>query len=817
MEAPTYIKSIPILALKDFVMFAGMTVPIKAGREQSINAIRMLMTDEFKVKSEIIAVLKTIGSISEESELSIDNLQHIGTLCRVERIQGDEKSGFQIVLHGIDRVRLIAPHISKSTLFATPEPLPSIVDAEPATLTALLDSIKILAKQILEFFPTGTEKLANILDGLTDLELLINVGTGNLDIPAKDKQEILNNTSLKGRALRLLEIMQSLRDELQVRSDLQEKVTGKIGKSQRDAILREQMRQIQEELKDTTSSTGRSNTDYREKIDSCGMPENVHKVALEELARLEVIGSQSPETHILRNYLDLLIALPWTESPNTEIDLTMARSILDADHYGLDKIKKRIIEHLATMQLTANGDGLILLFIGPPGVGKTSLGQSIARALGRKFARASLGGVRDDAEIRGHRRTYIGAMPGRIIQNIKRAGEMNPVFLLDEIDKLGRGFQGDPASALLEVLDPEQNVAFNDHYLDVPYDLSKVFFIATANSRENIPAPLLDRMETIEIPGYTPNEKLHIARTHLLPKELKRHGLTDSDLALDAQVIMHIITHYTREAGVRDLQRNLASVCRASTEQVIELRKNLNNPVRDKASPIQIPIDRIDEILGGIRFEPELAQISAPPGVATGLAWTPAGGEILFIEAALMPGSGKLILTGQLGDVMKESAQIALSVIRSRLPQLTFAYDFNKTDLHVHVPAGAIPKDGPSAGVAMLVAIASLFAGRAVDTRLAMTGEITLRGAITPVGGIKEKIMAAHRAGIEKLLLPKRNARDLREVPTEIKNALKFEFFEDASDVLRVALGLTFDRLNALGSLLDAGQALRENELNASL
>jgi ATP-dependent Lon protease len=433
------------------------------------------------------------------------------------------------------------------------------------------------------------------------------------------------------------------------------------------------------------------------------------------------------------------------------------------------------------MKLKDTTRGSILLFVGPPGVGKTSLGKSIAKALGRKFVRASLGGVRDDAEIRGHRRTYIGAMPGRIVQSIKRAGENNPVIMLDEIDKLARSFQGDPAGALLEVLDPEQNANFLDHYLDTPFDLSKVFFVATANTLETIPGPLLDRMEVIELSGYTTAEKLHIAKNHLVPKQREDHGLKEEQLSITDEALIRLITHYTREAGVRELQRKIAEVCRASTEKVL---------VPNAQLPVTIALAELEELLGPERYVHEVAERLTPPGVVTGLAWTPQGGEILFVEASLMPGAGRLTLTGQLGDVMKESAQIALSLVRSRLGQVMPGFDYASKDIHIHVPAGAIPKDGPSAGVTMVTTIASLFSGRAVSPKLAMTGEVTLRGAVTPVGGIKEKVIAAHRAGIEKVILPKRNQKDLRDVPEEVKSALKFEFVENVSELLKSALGL---------------------------
>jgi ATP-dependent Lon protease len=484
---------------------------------------------------------------------------------------------------------------------------------------------------------------------------------------------------------------------------------------------------------------------------------------------------------VIRNYLDLLIDMPWSKSSASEFDIEAARKILDDDHYGLPKIKQRIIQHLAVLKLKKDKKGSILLFVGPPGVGKTSLGRSIARAMGREFVRVSLGGVRDDAEIRGHRRTYVGALPGRIIDGIKRAKVNNPVFMLDEIDKLNRGWGGDPASALLEVLDPEQNNKFLDHYLDVPFDLSNVMFIATANSLETIPGPLLDRLEVIMLTGYTTAEKLHIAKTHLVPKQIHEHGVEESQMQITEAALLRLISGYTREAGVRELQRTIGACVRAGAEKIIEKR-----PL-----PIVVDVADLEEILGPDKHFEQLVERENPPGVSTGLAWTPMGGEILFIESSRMPGTGELIITGQLGDVMKESAKIALSLVRSRIPSL---YG-EKEDIHLHVPAGAIPKDGPSAGVAMFLALASLLGNKSVPSRMAMTGEVTLRGAVLPVGGIKEKVIAAHRAGAEKVILPKRNERDLRDVPDEVKKSLQFIFVETVDDVLREALGVQLPKL----------------------
>ncbi len=514
------------------------------------------------------------------------------------------------------------------------------------------------------------------------------------------------------------------------------------------------------------------------------MPDEVKKIAIDELERMEALGSQSPEVGVIRNYLDLLVALPWKTDENLSaesIDLKKARETLENDHEGLEQVKKKILQSLAIAKLKKTIRGQILLLVGPPGVGKTSLGQSIARAMNRKFTRVSLGGVRDEADIRGHRRTYIGAMPGRIIQAVKRVNSMEAVILLDEIDKVGRGYHGDPTAALLELLDPEQNSTFTDHYLDVPYDLSKAVFIATANSLETIPGPLLDRMDVIEVSGYSTPEKLHIAKKHLIPKIREDLGLSEKQVTLEEDALMKTIHSYTREAGVRDLNRKLTALFRSVTEQVVNASETL---------PIAIKITTIEELFGCERFQHETAERVSIPGVATGLAWTPMGGEILFIESGLMPGNGKLLLTGQLGDVMKESAQIALSLLRSHLPSVLPNREFEKKDIHIHVPAGAVPKDGPSAGVTMLSSLASAFLKQPIDPLLGMTGEITLRGAVLPVGGIKEKVIAAHRAGLKKIILSRKNERDLKDVPEEVRKDLQFHLVDHVSDLLKEVFGI---------------------------
>lgn len=780
---------LPVLPIRNTVLFPGSAVPIRVGRERSLAAFARAQ-EPTEAKGYVLALTQVDQDLDREPGPA--DLHRVGTVLQIERARGDKEGGYQLVVRGIKALRVEELElVDGGYLRARGSVLEQKVDVDLKTQDALLASLKELSLEILKRVPGDTSQLEELVKGIQELDYLANLISSNLDLAVDKKQGLLECVSIKEKALQLLEWMQAQKESLDVQNEIRDKLSNKFAKHQRDSILREQLKTIREELGEGSSED--ADDAYRKKIEAAGMPEEAKKVALDELKRLESIGSNSPETHVIRNYLDLLVALPWDKGAPFDadkLDLEAACAVLEADHYGLEKVKKRILQHLAVMKLKKGAKGSIILLVGPPGVGKTSLGQSIAKTLGRKFVRASLGGVRDDSEIRGHRRTYVGAMPGRIIQSIKRAGENNPVMMLDEIDKLGRGFQGDPASALLEVLDPEQNATFHDHYLDVAFDLSKVTFIATANSLETIPLPLLDRMEVIEVTGYTSAEKLHIAKRHLLPKQLEEHGLSSEQMVFADEAMSRLITHYTREAGVRDLQRQIAAVVRGATEKVL---------AKDAALPVRVDVAVVEEALGPERFVHETANRLAAPGVVTGLAWTPVGGEILFIESQLMPGSGKLMLTGQLGDVMKESAQIALSLVRSRVGPKLPGFDFEKKDIHIHVPSGAIPKDGPSAGVTLLTSLASLFSGRTVSPKLAMTGEITLRGAVTPVGGIKEKVMAAHRAGIERIILCKRNEKDLRDVPEEVKSAIQFEIVETVDELLKAALGIESDGGTQLG------------------
>lgn len=774
---------LPVLPLRSLVIFPGLTQLVKVGRERSIQALLRAEKNGYWI---VTVQQKVTPKGVDPSHVDPQDLYTVGTLCRIDSMKGSPDSGYQVVMRGFHRVQLDDVSVHEGDFIeADAIQVDDVFDINNLTVQSLLDSLKKMAKEVLKLIPANTDQLLDLINGVEDLAFLTAICAGNIDVDAKEKQKILEMKNVKDRALHILNLMKDFKEGLEVQSEIRSKLNQKIGQQQRQTILREHLKAIREELGEGGEEADRFSDKVHQRMSESEFPEEVRKIIEHELRRLDEIGPQSPESHIVRNYVELLSVLPWNKSaPESEINLHEARRILDEDHYGLDVIKKRLIQQLAVMKLKKNSKGSILLFVGPPGVGKTSLGQSIARALGRKFVRVSVGGVRDDAEIRGHRRTYVGAMPGRIIQGLKRAGENNPVFLLDEVDKLARGFQGDPAAALLEVLDPEQNQNFLDHYLDVGFDLSKVLFIATANQLESIPGPLLDRMEVIELTGYTLAEKLHIAKSHLLPKQMEEQGLQPGTVQISDEALTRVISNYTREAGVRELQRKIASLLRGVSEKVVEAMESKGS------LPIRVESKDVIGILGRERYFQEVTESINPPGVVTGLAWTPVGGDILFIESTAMPGRGELLLTGQLGDVMKESAHIALSLIRTHLPQLGLTVDLKKHDLHVHVPAGAIPKDGPSAGVAMFTSMVSLLTRRSVASKLAMTGEITLRGAVTPVGGIKEKVIAAHRAGVTDVILPEKNRRDLDDIPKEIQAQLKIHFVSRIEELLKIVFNL---------------------------
>ncbi|HON82225.1 MAG TPA: endopeptidase La [Methanoregulaceae archaeon] len=702
----------------------------------------------------------------------------VGCLVKVMAAEPSDE-GYVIDALASRKARVVGVNERDGRLYATWAPFPDRDDLDEPMKKALLAEIRAIIHDISSHFK-GAAQFTHSVNAMESVDQVMGYVLLFAPVATSEKQAILETESARERARMFLDLLGKVREHINFRVEMAQKVSEKVHSSNREAMLREQLKLIQEELNEIEGGVP-GDSGYRERIEQSKMPEEVRKKALSEARKLEGSGGQNHEGHIIRNYLDLLLDLPWVTEEKNTVDIAEARKVLDANHTGLEKVKERIIQHLAVMKLKHEKQGSILLLTGPPGTGKTSLGRSIADALGRKYVRVSLGGVRDEAEIRGHRRTYVGALPGRIIQGIRRAGVKNPVFILDEVDKLGFSHLGDPASALLEVLDPEQNNTFSDHYLEVPYDLSEVLFIATANTTATIPAPLLDRMELIEIPGYTKNEKFSIARNHLIPEVLDEHGLDAGSLEIRDDALRGIVERYTREAGVRWLKKQLARVARYASEKIVSGRAE---------KPFVVCEEMLDTILGREVVRQEAARKVAVPGVVTGLAWTPVGGEILFIEGTAMPGKGRLTLTGQLGDVMKESATISMSLARSRLAYKATGFDFIASDVHIHVPSGATPKDGPSAGIALFAALASLITGTTVDPKTAMTGEITLSGAVLPVGGIREKVLAAHRAGIRTIILPGENRRDLEDVPEEARDGIRFVFVDTIDQVLKEALGL---------------------------
>lgn len=760
-----------VIPMRNLVAFPHTSISLAVGRKVSLEAIKFAANSKSK---EILLVTQQ----SDQAKITPEkDLYKVGVIATIEKTAGDLNREVQILLLAKERVKISKFHLENGAIFADFDHLPLQMDLESPVERGTLASIRNTAIEILKFLPQNMKPLISIIQEIDDLPLLINLISEHLDVSIATKQNWLETTTLSQRAEQLLEALSHKRSELNVQLEIQEKITKKLGKQQREAVLREQLRTIQKELGDTDEKD-----DLITKIKAAELPSKIEKIVFKEYQRLEQQGQNSPDAQVARRYIEYLIELPWKSTPDHEIDIKLARFQLDKDHYGLEKTKQRITEGLAVrkLQKEAHAKGNILLLTGPPGVGKTSIAESIAKTLGRKFVRVALGGVRDEAEIRGHRRTYIGAMPGRIIEGIKRAGSKNPVILLDEIDKLSVGISGDPSAALLEVLDPEQNQNFTDHYLDVEYDLSDVFFIATANQLDQIPGPLRDRMEIINLAGYTFEEKEEIAKRHLWPKQLEKHGIKPKQVRLPKKSLSTLIQEYTKEAGVRELERKLAAICRGISPDIL----------RAPHKSIYISKGRLKAILGRAPFKLETSLAHLVPGVVTGLAWTPFGGDILHIEAASMPGRGKLILTGQLGEVMKESAQIAMSLIRSHLTPHMASFDIDKVDIHIHVPAGAVPKDGPSAGITILTALASLFLKKPIDHKLAMSGEITLRGDVLPVGGIKEKLIAAHRAGIKTILLSKLNEPDLDDLPKTVKEELNIILVEHTDDVLAAALGV---------------------------
>ena len=767
VEVPTELAILPI---RNGVAFPGTVMPLTIGRERS----KRLLDD-------ILPEVKVVGIFAQKDaqteDPSFEELYSVGCACVILKLLKMPDGNLSIVVHGLSRVSI------KEALSTEPYHRAQVVVLEDETspskdLEALTLSVRETARRIISLSANVPDEAALVLDNISEPGALADFLAANITAKLSDKEELLESVEVTERLNKLAQLMVQQVEVLEMSNQIQTKVRESIDKNQREYFLHEQLKAIQKELGQADQRTTEV-TELQEKIAKAKMPEVVEKEAQRELERMSKIPTQSPEYSVSRTYLDWLCEVPWSISTVDNLDIRRAAKQLDNDHYDLEKVKKRILEFLAVRKLKPSGRSPILCFVGPPGVGKTSLGKSIAAALGRKFIRISLGGIRDEADIRGHRRTYIGALPGRIIQEIRKAQSHNPVFMLDEVDKIGQDFRGDPASALLEVLDPEQNYSFTDHYLDVPFDLSEVMFIATANYMEPVPPALRDRMEVIELAGYTELEKLHIARRFLLPRQLDEHGLGNGQLKLTKKALVGIIQSYTREAGVRNLEREIAGICRGVAAKIAKGRRK----------PEEISEKSLSSYLGPVKYEPELAQRTSIPGVATALAYTPTGGEIMFVEATSMPGKGQIIITGQLGNVMQESVKAAHSLLRSQTEKLGIKDNvLSKADIHVHVPAGAVPKDGPSAGLAIYVALVSLITDKPVNSHIAVTGEISLRGLVLPVGGIKEKVLAAHRAGIKCVILPARNRKDLVDIPKEIRKEMKFRFVSRSSQGLSLAL-----------------------------
>ncbi|HEX5610990.1 MAG TPA: endopeptidase La [Solirubrobacterales bacterium] len=766
-------EALPVLPLRDTVTFPETLTPLAVGQPRSVQ----LVNDVLGTNRMLVMVASRDPELEEPGP---DDLYEVGVVGAVARMIKIPDDSLRILVQGMQRVRL-GPYVADQPyLVARIEEMTDVVKPS-AELEALTRNVQQTFSEIVEQIPYLPEELQLAVTNIEDPAALGHLIASSLRIPIADKQQLLEETDLAKRMRQLSQILARELDVVQLGTQIQTQVQSEIDKGQREFFLRQQLKAIQEELGEGDEQQAEV-SELRERVEAAGLPEEARTAAERELSRLEKLPPAAAEHGVIRTYLEWLVELPWSSETEDNLDIGHARKVLDADHYDLEKVKDRILEYLAVRKLNPGSPGPILCFVGPPGVGKTSLGRSIARALGREFERISVGGVRDEAEIRGHRRTYIGAMPGTIVRALRDAGTRNPVFMIDEIDKMGADFRGDPASAMLEVLDPAQNDSFRDHYLDLPFDLSDVFFIATANVLDTIPGPLRDRMETIELAGYTLEEKRHIARRYLVGRQIEANGLKPSQIAFSDAALTAIVEEYTREAGVRDLERQIGSICRKLAREVAE---------RKVKRKVTISAKRARELLGRRRVFAEQRRRTKDPGVATGLAWTPAGGDVLFIEATAMPGSGRLTITGQLGEVMRESAQAALSYVRGHWGEIAPKRGeewFAEHDIHVHVPAGAVPKDGPSAGVAMTVALSSLVSGRPVRNDVAMTGEVTLTGQVLPIGGLKEKSLAAQRAGIKRVIVPERNEGDVTEIPAHELGGLEFVFVDEVSKAIDVAL-----------------------------
>jgi ATP-dependent Lon protease len=764
------VRRLPLLPLRGLLVYPSMVLHLDVGREKSVSALEKAMVED----SMILLCSQSEMNIEEPS---IEDIYRIGTIAKVRQMLKLPNGTIRVLVEGMLRAEIIDFLTNEDYYEVTVKELPeqeetdSEIDALMRTVLNQFENYISLSKKV------TPETLAAVSD-IDEPGRLADVICSHLPLKIKDKQEILETVDVKERLEKMLNILNNEREVLELERKISQRVRKQMEKTQKEYYLREQMKAIQKELGDKEGRAGEVE-DLRSQLGEAELPDKVKEKVEKEIDRLEKMPASSAEGGVIRNYIDWLLGLPWLKNSEDDLDIIKAEEILNEDHFGLEKPKERVLEYLAVQKLVQKLKGPILCLVGPPGVGKTSIARSIARSLNRQFIRLSLGGVRDEAEIRGHRRTYVGAMPGRIIQGMKNAGSNNPVFLLDEIDKMAMDFRGDPASALLEVLDPEQNSTFSDHFIEVPFDLSNVMFVTTANAVHNIPRPLLDRMEVLYIPGYTEIEKLQIALKYLLPKQQRDHGLQDNQLQIEEAALMKIISEYTRESGVRNLEKQIAGVCRKAAKQIVS----------DSNQSVHVNADNLNDFLGPSKFRYSVAEEKDQIGAVTGLAWTEVGGDTLVIEVSVLPGSGKLTLTGKLGDVMKESAQAAFSYTRSRADQLHIATDFHeKHDIHIHIPEGAIPKDGPSAGITMATALISALTSIPVSRQVAMTGEITLRGRVLPIGGLKEKVLAAHRAGIRKILLPKDNERDILEIPESVRNEMTFVPVSHMDEVLEHAL-----------------------------